>query len=133
MSGPGASATIAAQAAAELAAVAGLAVYRGPPVQAAAPYAVIGTGPERDWGWKEGEGREVRLAVTLHDRGESPQRLLALAAAAEAALAAIGGEVGGWRVASFAFLRSELVPPRRGSADGLWARVLEYRARMEAL
>ena len=120
------------KAAAALAGIAGLAVHRGPPVQAAAPYAVIETGPERDWGWKGGEGRELRLAVILHDRGESPARLLGLAAAAEAALAAIGGAADGWRVVSLGFVRSALLPPRKGSPDGLWARALEYRVRMEA-
>ena len=133
MSGAGASAMLQAQAAAALAGIAGLAVYRGPPVQAAAPYAAIGIGPERDWGWKGGEGRELRLAVTLHDRGESPARLLAIAAAAEAALAGIDGEADGWRTVSLAFVRAELVPPKRGSPDGLWVRVLEYRVRMVAV
>ena len=133
MSGIGASAALLERAAAALAGIAGLAVYRGPPVQAAAPYALVATGPERDWSWKGGGGRELRLAVTLHDRGESPARLLRIAAAAEAALAGIGGEADGWRAVSLAFVRSELVPPRRGAPDGLWARMLEYRVRVEAL
>ena len=132
MSGIGASAALIERAAAALAGIAGLAVYRGPPVQAAA-HAVIEVGPERDWGWKGGEARELRLAVILRDRGESPARLLALAAEAEAAVAAVGGEADGWRVVSLAFLRSELVPPKRGSPDGLWARILEYRVRVEAV
>lgn len=122
------------EAASALAAIAGLAAYRGPPVQAAAPYAVIETGPETDWGWKGGAGRELRLAVTLHDRGETPERLLALAAEAEAAVAAIEGTAAdGWRLVSLRFVRAALLPPRKGEPNGLWARVLEYRARAEGV
>lgn len=129
MSGSGAA--LAARAAAAMSGIAGLAVYLGPPVQASAPYAVVEAGPERDWSWKAGEGREVRLAATLWDRGESPERLLALAAEAEAALAAIAAAGDGWRLVSLVFLRSELLAPRKGSANGLWSRRLEFRARME--
>jgi hypothetical protein len=37
-----------------------------------APYAIVETGPEIDWSHKSGAGRELRLAVTLRDKGERP-------------------------------------------------------------
>lgn len=46
-----------AAAVAELADVAELGgVYDGPPVQAVVPYATVETGPETDWGHKNGAG-----------------------------------------------------------------------------
>ena len=58
-------------------------VYDGLPVQAVVPYATVETGPETDWGHKNGAGREVRLAVTIRDEGERPSRLRRLMAEAE--------------------------------------------------
>jgi NaMN:DMB phosphoribosyltransferase len=127
-----ASEALAARAVAALGAVEGLAVYDGPPVQAAAAYAVVETGPESDWGHKSGAGRELRLAATVWDKGERPGRLRALAAAAEAALGGLEGEGGGWSIVTMHFLRSRTVAPRKGSPDGLWAVGLEFRARMLA-
>ena len=131
MSGSGASAAVKARAIAALGALSGVAVYGGPPVQSAAPYAVVEAGPERGWGWKGGDGRELRLAATLWDRGENPARLLGLAAEAEAALAAMAAAGDGWRLASLVFVRAELLPPRKGAPGGLWARTIEFRVRVE--
>lgn len=61
------------------------AVYPGPPLQSAFPNAVVECGPEADWGHKSGRGRELRLAVTLRDCGERPERAQAFADVAEAA------------------------------------------------
>jgi hypothetical protein len=60
-------------------------------------------------------------------------RLRRLTAEAEAALAALGGDLGEWRVVSFAFLRSRMVADggsRGASQPPGWASVSEYRARM---
>ena len=108
----------------------GVGVYRGPPVQAAAPYAVVEAGPESDWSHKSGDGRELRLAVTIHDKGEAPARLRPLAAAAEKAIGTLPGELDGWRLVTVRFLRSMTVPPRAGSPNGSWAALIEFRARM---
>lgn len=101
--------------------------YPGPPLQAAAPYAVVEAGTESDWSHKSGEGREVRLLVTLYDEGESPARLRLLAGAAETAIAAIG-EVDEWRLISLVFLRSRIAR----SPKGRWAAAIDYRARLLA-
>ena len=123
----GAGAVLTAAAAAALGEVAGLnGAYDGPPLQAAFPYATVEAGPESDWSHKSGEGRELRLAATLRDRGERPARLRALMAAAEAAIAAIGPELDGWRLVTCVFLRSRMLR----SNDAAWTGWVEFRARM---
>jgi hypothetical protein len=118
-------------AAARLREATSLAVYEAPPVQAAFPHAVVETASETDWGHKSGEGRELRLAVTLRDAGESPLRLRQLVDAAESALAE-APQTAGWQVASFAWLRSRTIREGRPPAGVEWSAVVEYRARMLA-
>lgn len=103
-------------------------VYPGPPLQAASPYAIVECGPEGDWGHKSGRGRELRLAVTLRDSGERPERAEAFADVAEAAVEA-GLDVAGWRLVSLALVRRRTVAEgRRGGAG--WAVAIDWRARM---
>ena len=127
----GAGEALAAAAAAALRKIAGLGVFEAPPVQAAEPWALAEAGPETDWGHKSGTGRELRLAVRLHDKGESGARLAALVGDAEASVAAIGG-VAGWQLVSLHLLRSMKLPPKRGAPDGAWAGLIEFRARLLA-
>lgn len=101
-------------------------IHEGRPVQAAHPYVTLGTGLELDWSHKNGAGREVRLALMLRDKGERSARLRALAAAAEAAIEGLDGEMGGWRLVSLGFLRGQV----RAEASGEWTATSEYRARM---
>jgi hypothetical protein len=119
---------LAAAAVAALRAIDGLGIYDGPPVQAVAPYAIVETGPEIDWSHKSGAGRELRLAVTLRDKGERPERIRRMAAAAEAAVAGIGQDLGAWRVVTLRFQRSRLIRDRSGE----WVGVMEFRARVLA-
>ena len=112
-----------------LAGVAGIGrAYDAPPLQAAIPYALVEADLEADWSHKTGIGKEVRLAVTLFDKGERPVRLRRAAAEAEAAIAPLGGDVGGWLLVSIRYLRTRIVAePRIG-----WAAVIEFRARLLA-
>jgi hypothetical protein len=129
----GAGETLQAAFAAALRGIEGLGVYDGPPVQAAFPYAVADAGLETDWSHKSGVGREVRIAVTLRDRGERPLRLRRLISEAETALDVLAGTYDGWRLVSLFYLRSRLVPETRGSGPASqpgWAGVIEFRARM---
>jgi hypothetical protein len=105
--------------------VAGLGTYAMAPVQAAYPFATVDGGLETDWSHKSGVGREVRLAVTIRDKGERPERIQQIEAQAEAAISGLGGATGNWRVVSMNFMRSRLVREETG-----WAAVIEYRARM---
>jgi hypothetical protein len=105
-------------------------VYPGPPLQAAFPHALVECGAEADWGHKSGRGRELRLAVTLRDSGERPERAQAFAEVAEATIEA-GLAVEGWRLVTLALMRSRTVATGRGREAG-WAVTLDWRARMLA-
>ncbi|MBV8688410.1 MAG: DUF3168 domain-containing protein [Alphaproteobacteria bacterium] len=125
----GAGAALQDSAIARLAGLDGLsAAYPGAPLQAVFPYATVECGVEADWGHKSGAGRELRLAVTLRDRGEAPLRIRALMEAAEARLASPPAAPG-WQVVSFARLRSRLVREGRSGELG-WTGMIEYRARL---
>ena len=123
----GAGQALAEAALAALRTIAGLnGAYDGPPLAAATPYATVETGPERDWSHKSGEGRELRLSILLRDKGERPERLRELVAAAEVAAGAIGPELAGWRLVNLAFLRGSMLR----SHDAAWTAAIEYRARL---
>ena len=100
-------------------------VYDGPPARAPFPYVVIDAGTEADWSHKNGEGREVLVAVTIWD--DQPARLHGLADAAEAAVAA-ARDVQGWRLASLRLLRRRTVR----DVAGPWATAIDFRARLLA-
>ena len=101
-------------------------VYDAPPLQAAIPHALVTIDSEADWGHKSGEGREVRLAAEIRDKGERPLRLRRLAGEAEAALSALSAALGPWRLVTMRLVRRRIVAvPREG-----WAAVIEYRARL---
>lgn len=119
---------LAAAARTAVAAVGGLnGVFDGQPVKGSPPYAVIEMGPESDWGWKGGEGREIRLGATLFDAGERPGRLRGLMAAVEAALIGLGDVAEGWRIVNVVLVRARTAQKRAGD----WSGVVEVKARME--
>ena len=125
----GAGEALRAAAVAALQAVAGIGrVYDAPPPTAAAPHALVEIDAEADWGHKSGAGRELRLAATLTGEGERPLRLRAAAGEAEAALRALGGEMGGWRLVTMQHVRTREVRRPKGG----WAAVIEFRARLLA-
>ena len=121
---------LAAAALAALAGVTGLnGAYDGAPVKASLPYAMVELGPESDWSWKGGAGRELRFAVTIRDAGEKPARLRRLMASAEAALLAMSGAASGWRIVNVMIARVRTGQKRAGD----WAATIEARVRMERL
>lgn len=105
-------------------------IYPGPPLQAVFPYAVVECGAETDWGHKSGRGRELRLAVTLRDCGERPDRAQAFAEVAEATIEA-GLEPQGWYLVTLALVRRRTLAEGRGGRAG-WIVAIDYRARMMA-
>jgi hypothetical protein len=123
-----ASEVLTAAAMTRLATIASLAgVHEIAPVQAARPFATVEAGSEIDWSHKTGFGREVRLAVTIRDKGERPERLRRLMGAAEAAMVELG-PADDWTVVTLTFLRSRIVAEGKGG----WAGILDYRVRMLA-
>lgn len=124
---PGAAAAMAEAFVAALQNMEGLnGAYSPQPVQAACPYAVVDAGIESDWSHKSGDGREVRIAVTIHDEGEHPARPTRLAQTAETAVRAIPNDLPGWQLVNLVFLRSRTV---RG-AGPRWTAAIDYRARL---
>lgn len=127
--GAGASGMLIAAARARLAGIAGLSgVFDARPWQAAHPYATVDAGAETDWSHKTGTGRDIRLAITIRDKGERPERLRGLIAAAETAMAGLPAQASDWRIVSLAFLRSRIAADGR---DG-WIGTIDYRARLLA-
>lgn len=125
-----ASESLCANALAALAAIGELnGCYDGPPLHAAFPHAIVEIGPETDWSHKNGRGRELRLALTIRDQGERPDRVRRLMRDVETALLDMARAAGDWRIVSLVFLRSRMV---REPGPG-WAGVSEFRARLLAL
>ena len=61
-------------------------IFDGPPPRADFPYIALATGASLDWSHKGGVGRELSLALTIHDDGETAARLHRLMALVEEAL-----------------------------------------------
>lgn len=104
-------------------------VYDGPPPRAAFPYVAINDGIASDWSTKTDAGREIRLALTVWDDGESTTRLSNLMSHVEDAVSAIPRDLPNWRIASLIFLRSMVVRDPAGP----WAGLIEYRVRLLAI
>ena len=100
-------------------------IYDGPPARADFPYAVIDAGSESDWSHKDGDGREVLVALTLWD--EQPARLAELADAVEGLARGVGG-VADWQLVSMQLLRRRMVR----DVAGPWAAAVDFRARLLA-
>ena len=100
-------------------------IYDGPPARAAFPYAVIDAGSESDWSHKNGEGREVLVALTVWD--EQPARLAEVADRVEALAAGVVG-IAGWQLVSMQLMRRRMVR----DVAGPWAAVVDFRARLLA-
>lgn len=103
-------------------------VWEGAGVSAAAPFLVLGDVVASDWGTKDAAGRELRVAVTVRDRGDTPARVEGIAAAVEAAVAGLPRDLGGWRVASVVLVRSNVV----AAGKGAWAAMVDHRVRVLA-
>jgi hypothetical protein len=98
------------------------------PTRTAVPWLGIVASVSRDWGTKDRRGREVRVALELHCRGDDPTTAAATIAAIEARVEALPAVQAGFAVASVAFLRAR-AEQRPGN---LRAVLLEYRFRLLA-
>ena len=98
------------------------------PARTALPWLAVAATASADWGAKEQVGREVRIALELHCRGDQPGAAAALVAAIEARSAALPPDQPGFRVVSTVFLRARA----EMRAANTRAVLLEYRFRVLA-
>lgn len=98
------------------------------PLRASPPWLGIVASASADWSAKGALGREVRIAVELHLRGDDPAAGATLTQAVEDRIAALPRAQDGFAVVSAVFLRSR-VEQRAGN---LRAMLIEYRFRLIA-
>lgn len=101
-------------------------VFVGPAIKPTPPYAELGEMLVGDWGAKDLRGAELRPVILIRDATDTPARLHALIAAADAVMAALPRELAGWRIASLMLVRQRVA--RAG--PGRWEASAEYRVRM---
>ena len=98
------------------------------PLRASLPWLAIAASASADWSCKTHAGREVRVALELHCRGDTPGAAADLVAAIEARIAALPRDLAGFAVVTTQFLRARA--EQRG--ESLRAILLEYRFRLLA-
>jgi hypothetical protein len=101
-------------------------IYDGPPPRARFPYIALATGAALDWSFKGGVGRELSLALTVYDDGDSAARLHQVMALVEEALAGGLAEPDDWQIVTFDFRRTRILR----DAASPWSGLIEYRARV---
>ncbi|MCJ2184228.1 DUF3168 domain-containing protein [Novosphingobium sp. 1949] len=98
------------------------------PARTSLPWLAIATSASTDWSTKTEIGREVRIALELHCRGDAPGSAAALTAAIEARLARLPTSQAGFAVISQRFLRARC-EQRAGNRRSI---LLEYAFRLLA-
>lgn len=76
------------------------------PAKAALPWLAIAASASADWGAKDRPGREVRLALELHCRGDRPDTAASLIGAMEGRMASMPRSQAGFDIAGMQFLRA---------------------------
>ncbi|MDR2857826.1 MAG: DUF3168 domain-containing protein [Novosphingobium sp.] len=104
------------------------AVCEEAPSRTALPWLAIAASASVDWSCKTAAGREVRVALELHCRGDRPDAAAGLAAAIEARVAALPRGQPGFAVITAQFLRARA--EQRGESRR--AILIEYRFRLLA-
>jgi len=104
------------------------AIVEEAPLRTALPWLAISASASADWSAKEVAGREVRVALELHCRGDQPGAAADLVAAIEARIAALPADQSTCQVVSVTFLRAR----SEMRAANTRAVLLEYRFRVLA-
>lgn len=104
------------------------AVSEEAPSRASLPWLMVAASASADWSCKTHPGREVRVALELHCRGDAPDAAAGLVAAIEARIAALPRTQAGFAVVTTQFLRARA--EQRGESRR--AILLEYRFRLLA-
>jgi hypothetical protein len=104
------------------------AVTEEAPSRTGPPWLALVSSSSTDWGCKDRPGREVRVALELQFRGDTPAASSALAAQIEARIEALPRAQDGFSIASIAFLRGRA----EQRAESRRAMLIEYRFRLLA-
>jgi len=102
------------------------AVVEEAPGRTALPWLAIAASASADWSTKDRAGREVRVALELHCRGDRPDSAAALVGAIESRVSALPAAQTGFRVVTAQFLRARA----EQRAANTRAMLIEYRFRV---
>ncbi|MFC3175232.1 DUF3168 domain-containing protein [Novosphingobium bradum] len=98
------------------------------PAKAALPWLALATSASIDWSAKDRAGREVRIALELHCRGDRPDSAATLVAALESRIEALPAQQDGYRIVVARFLRAR----SRQSPGNVRSIMTEYNFRLLA-
>jgi hypothetical protein len=87
------------------------------------PWLGISASASADWSVKDAAGREVRIALELHTRGDDPATGVTLAKELEARVLAMPRAQNGFYIVTIVFLRSRI----EQRANNLRAMLFEFR------
>ena len=104
------------------------AIVEEAPSRTALPWLAVSASASADWSAKDVAGREVRIALELHCRGDQPAAAADLTSAIEARIAALPPDQPGLRVVNITFLRARA----EARSANTRAVLLEYRFRVLA-
>ena len=104
------------------------AIVEEAPTRTALPWLALAASASADWSAKDRQGREVRIALELHCRGDRPDTAGQLVAALEARIAALPAQQTGFRVVTCTFLRAR-AEQRPANTRAV---LVEYRFRLLA-
>ena len=100
----------------------------GEPVKASPPWLLVGSAVASGWGARGVDGVTVRQTIELALRGDQLSAVTAILDRVDAALRAMDGALGDWRVTSLRFDRSRI---RRNGTE--WRAAVDYSIRMVRL
>ena len=98
------------------------------PSRVALPWLAVAASASADWSAKDVAGREVRIALELHCRGDQPDSAGALVSAIETRISALPAVQAGFQVVTTQFLRARAEQRTVNTR----AVLLEYRFRVLA-
>lgn len=104
------------------------AVVEEAPSRAALPWLAIAASASGDWSTKDQIGREVRVALELHCRGDRPEAAATLVSAIESRVATLPAIHPGFRAVTTQFLRAR-AEQRPANTRAI---LIEYRFRLLA-
>jgi len=104
------------------------AVTEEAPGRTALPWLALAASGSIDWSAKDRAGREVRVALELHCRGDQPGSAASLIGAIESRIAALPAVQDGFQVVTSQFLRAR-AEQRGGNTRAI---LIEYRFRLLA-